>query len=105
MPEGFGRKGEILIECPFCGKAKIRVFHKEGYFQARVSRISAGAKTTRHWVPDQYMVLEDCPHCGAKKKDIEAKLEGKDEKPKSREELIERLKKRGLPLVFEKKEK
>jgi len=105
MPEGLGRKGEIFVDCPFCEKAKIKVFHKEGYYQARVSRISAGAKTTRHWVPDQYMVLEDCPNCGAKKKDIEAMLEGRYQKKRSREEIIERLKKRGLPLVFEKREK
>ena len=73
---GLGRKGETEIECPFCKKAKVRMFHKEGYYQARVSRISAGAKTTYHWVPDTYEVLEDCPNCGKSKKEIQKILEG-----------------------------
>ena len=70
---GLGRKGETEIECPFCKKAKIR---KEGYYQAKVSRISVGAKTTYHWVPDTYEVLEDCPNCGKSKKEIQKALKG-----------------------------
>ena len=27
---GLGRKSEIELELPFCNKAKVRVFHKEG---------------------------------------------------------------------------
>ena len=61
---GFGRHDEIEIECPFCGKGKIRMYHKEGYLQAKTSRIAAGAKTTLHKVDDKYIVRDNCPACG-----------------------------------------
>lgn len=92
---GLGRKGEFELECPFCGKAKVKVFHKEDYMQARTSRISAGAKMKRYAIPDYYEVPEDCPRCGANKKDIQASIEGKYKKRLSHEERIEMLKKRG----------
>ena len=96
---GLGRKGETLLECPFCGKAKIRVFHKEGYLQAKTSRISAGAKTTYHRVPDTYQVLEDCPNCGKRRKEIERKLEGEEEI--DHRKVLERMKRQGLPTRIE----
>ena len=99
---GLGRKGETEIECPFCKKAKVRMFHKEGYYQAKVSRISAGAKTTYHWVPDTYEVLEDCPNCGKSKKEIQKALEGEiSTKKLSHEERIKRIKESGLPTRIE----
>ena len=98
---GLARRGEIELDCPFCGKAKVKVFHKEGYMQARTSRISAGAKTKRFAVPDYYEVLEDCSSCGAKRKDIQASFQGNYKKKMSHEEWIEILRKRGLPLVLE----
>jgi len=70
-------KGESELECPFCNKAKIKVFYKESYLQAHTSRISAGVKTTYYSFPDTYELLEDCPNCGAKKKDIQGYYEGK----------------------------
>lgn len=97
---GLARKGEIELDCPFCGKAKVKVFHKEGYMQARTSRISAGAKTKRYAVPDFYEVLEDCPNCGAKKKDIRDSFDGKYKKKVTHSERLEMWKKRGLPLVL-----
>jgi len=97
---GLGRKGETELECPFCRKGNVKTFHKEGYLQARTSRISAGAKTKHYKTPDTYEVLEDCSHCGAKKKDIQASFEGKYKKKMTHQERIEMLKKRGLPLVL-----
>ena len=97
---GLARRGEIELDCPFCGKAKVKAFHKEGFMQARTSRISAGAKVTRHAVPDYYEVLEDCAHCGAKKKEIQDYYEGKYKKKMTHQERLEMLKKRGLPLVL-----
>jgi len=90
-----GKVSEIELECPFCHKAKVKVMHKEGYLQAKTSRISAGAKTIYYRVPDTYEVLEDCPVCGAKKKDIQDYYEGKYKKKMTHEERIEMLKKRG----------
>jgi hypothetical protein len=103
MSIGIARRGEMQLECPFCRKAKVKVFHKEGYMQAKTSRISAGARVTRHAVPDFYEVLEDCPGCGAKRKDIRDFFEGKYKRKISHEEGIELLKKRGLPLVLRKR--
>jgi len=97
---GLGRKGETKLECPFCQKGKVKTFHKEGYLQAKTSRISAGAKTLHYRVSDRYEILEDCPNCGAKKKDIQDYYDGKYKKRLSHEERIKLWKKRGLPLVF-----
>jgi len=97
---GLARKGETELECPFCHKGTVKTFHKEGYMQAKTSRISAGAKTTRHAVLDRYDVLEACPHCRAKRKDIQGYYDGTYKKKISHEERLTMLKKRRLPLVL-----
>jgi len=96
---GFGRKEETVMDCPFCQKGKIKVFHKEGYFQARTSRISNKSSTKQYYVPDQYDILEGCPECGKTKKQIQDECNGKT--VISHEERLERLRKRGLPLVLD----
>jgi len=63
-----------------CNEIEDVAFYKTRYPQAHTSRISAGAKTTYHRVPDTYEVLEDCPNCGAKKKDIQDYYDGKYKK-------------------------
>ena len=97
---GLGRKGETELECPFCHEGRVKTFHKEGFSQARTSRISAGAKTKYYRTYDTYEVLENCSKCGAKKKDIQDYYEGKYKKKISHEERIRLWKKRGLPLVL-----
>jgi len=94
---GLSRKGETEIECPFCKKVKIRMFHKEGYLQAKTSRISAGAMITYHRVPDTYDVLEDCHNCGKTKKEIQKALEGEIPTKQISHECLKRLKETGLP--------
>jgi len=98
---GLGRKGEMELECPFCYKGKVKTFHKEGYLQARTSRISAGAKTKHYKAPDTCEVLEDCSHCGAKKKNIQASFDGRYRRKITHKERKELFKKRGLSLVLE----
>ena len=98
---GFARKSETELQCPFCSKCNVKTFHKESYMQARTSHISSGGKTQYHHVPDYYEVLENCPNCGAKKKDIQAVFDGKYKEKRTHEERLERLRKRGLPLVIE----
>ena len=95
MSGGLGRKGEAEIECPFCKKAKIRMFHKEGYLQPSFSRISAKSAVKYHRVPDTYEVLENCPNCGKTKKEIQKNLEGKTEI--DHKKTVDRIKKQGLP--------
>ena len=99
---GLGRKGEMELECPFCRKGKVKTFHKEGYIQAKTSRISAGAKIKYYKTPDMYEVLEDCPNCGRKKKEIQKAMDGEiSTKQMSHEERLKRFKDAGLPLVIE----
>lgn len=99
---GLGRKGEMELECPFCHKGKVKTFHKEGYLQAKTSRISAGAKTKYYKAPDIYEVLEDCPNCGRKKKEIQKAFDGEiSTKQMSHEERIRKMKAAGLPTSFE----
>jgi rubredoxin len=97
---GLARKGEKELECPFCSIGKIKSFYKEGYKQAHTSRISGRQATRSFQRPETYEILEDCPNCGAKRKDIQNFFEGKYKKKMSHEERIEMLKKRGLPLVL-----
>jgi uncharacterized protein (DUF2225 family) len=97
---GLARKGEKELECPFCSIGKIKTFYKEGYKQAHTSRISGRQATRSFQRPETYEILEDCPNCGAKRKDIQNFFEGKYKKKMSHEERIEMLKKRGLPLVL-----
>ena len=95
-------KGESEIECPFCHKGKIKMFHKEGHLQPSFSRISAKSAVKYHRVPDTYEVLEDCPNCGKTKKEIQKLLEGEKEiTEEDRKKIIERMKKQGLPTQIE----
>lgn len=97
---GLARKGEKELECPFCKKGKVKTFYKEGYMQARTSRISGRQATRSHQRPEAHEILEDCPSCGAKKKDIQDYYDGKYKKKISHEERVKLWKKRGLPLVL-----
>jgi len=94
--------GHAEVECPFCHKMGVKAFYKPSYLQARTSRISAGAKITYHRVPESYEIQGDCPHCGAKEKDIQKWYDGEyREKKLSHKELVERIKKSGLPTKIE----
>lgn len=96
---GFGRKGGAEIECPFCKKGIVRMFHKEGYLQPSFSRISAKSAVKYHRVPDTYEVLEDCPNCGKTAKEIQKNLEG--EREIDHKKVLKRIKKQGLPTRIE----
>lgn len=99
---GLARKGEIELECPFCHRGKVKTFHKEGYLQAKTSRISAGAKTKYYKTPDTYEVLEDCPNCGKKKREIQKALDGEiSTKRISHEERLKKIEEAGLPTNIE----
>jgi len=59
------------------------------------SRFGAGGP---RYTKERFEVLSGCELCGKSKKEVQTALEGKKEI--SHEELLERLKKRGLPLVL-----
>ena len=99
---GLGRHDEAEIECPFCKKGKVRMYHQEGYMQARTSRISNKSETRFHRVPDKFIVRDSCPVCKAKKKDIEDVLDGKKSaNPETHDEKLKRAKKAGIPTQIE----
>ena len=98
---GLARHGEIQMTCPFCGKGKVNVYHKEGFIQAKTSRISAGGKQTFYKKPDEYHVQNDCPECGKSKKEIERAFETGITRKKSHQEKLNRLKEAGLPTRIE----
>ena len=97
---GVGRHETRELQCPFCRKGKVAVNFKEGFIQASASSISAGKKYSYHKKPEVWEILEDCPECGAKKKDIQAMYDGK-KKPETKEERKKRLEDSGLPTVVE----
>jgi 4-hydroxy-3-methylbut-2-en-1-yl diphosphate synthase IspG/GcpE len=88
---------EILTNCPFCGKETIKILHQP--FVARKSmsksRFGSGGPV---YTKERFEVLSGCEACGKTQKEVEKMLEGKQER--SHEERMERLKKRGLPLVI-----
>ena len=79
----------------------ITIFHKEGFLQARVSRISAGAKTKFYRIPDYYEVMGNCPNCGKTKKEIQKALDTGKTHDTPHEERLKRIKESGLPTVIE----
>jgi predicted RNA-binding Zn-ribbon protein involved in translation (DUF1610 family) len=85
------------IECPFCGKGKIRMYHKEGYIQSTASSISSGKKFTSHKVDDSYIVQNNCPECGKTKEEIQRAFETGETKQATHEERLKRLREAGLP--------
>jgi len=97
---GVGRHEVRELTCPFCKKAKVKVNFKEGLIQASASSISAGKKYNYHKKPEVWIILEDCPSCGAKKKAIQDMYDGK-KKPETKEERRKRLEASGIPTVVE----
>ena len=75
-------------------------FYKPPHREPSRSRISGKSVTKQIMKDESYHIQSDCPNCGAKKKDIQAWYDGTYEEKKTHEEKIERLKKRGLPLVL-----
>jgi hypothetical protein len=92
--------GKSLIECPFCHQVCIIDFYKPPHREPSSSRIAGKSVTKQIMKDESFHIQSDCPHCGAKKKDIQAWYDSRYVEPRTHEEKIERLKKRGLPLVL-----
>ncbi len=95
-----GRVSLKELDCPFCKKSKIQANHKEGYIQAKKSSISGKSTFVKYNVPEKWEILENCPNCGAKKKDIQDMYDGK-KKPETKEERRKRIVSAGLPTHIE----
>jgi len=89
----------IEIQCPFCKENVLKAIHKEQTFKSQKIRITSGRSTNNIKSPARTEIIsESCPNCGKTKKEIEKAL--KEGKQVSREQIIERMKKAGLPLRF-----
>ena len=95
--------GKALVRCPFCEKIGIVAFYKPPHREPSSSRISGKSVTKQIMKDESFHIQSDCPNCGTKKKDIQAWYEGTYEEKRTHKEKIERLKKRGLPLVLGRK--
>jgi len=86
---------ELLMECPFCGKAKVKVRHKPSVISTKTTRTATmGAVRSYHQSKEVYEVLEDCPNCGKTREEIKKRLiEGK---PMDREAVLKRMREMGL---------
>lgn len=93
MPEN------IKVECPFCRKNNVNVRYTPSIkMELRKSFGRSHTKSVFTHSKEKYEVLEDCSDCGASKEKIEKALNsGQDYKKPSRESIIERMKKAGLP--------
>ena len=89
--------GHAVIECPFCKKLGVKAFHKPSYLEHKTSRISAGAKTKYYRVPETYIIMSGCPHCGKSEKEIKRAFETGMTREVTHEERLRRLREAGLP--------
>lgn len=85
----------MLMECPFCEKAKIKVRHKPSVSMKKRSVTGAmGSRYSFHQSKEIYDVMEDCPNCGKTRKEIQKRLmEGK---PMDRNTILKRMRDMGL---------
>jgi len=88
---------EKLTNCPFCGKETIRILHQPFVARKSMSKSRFGAGGPKY-TKERSDVLSGCEACGKSQKEVQKALEGKE--VRSHEERMERLKKRGLPLVL-----
>lgn len=98
---GLGRHDETEIECPFCGKGKIRMFHQEGYMQARKSSISNKSSFSYHRVGDSYIVQNGCSECGKSVKEVQKALDTGITKKIPHKERLKKMKDQGMPTRIE----
>lgn len=92
--------GKAVVRCPFCNEVGIIAFYKPPHREPSTSRITGKSVTKQIRVDESYHVVSDCPHCGAKQRDIQAWYNGTHVEPRTHQERLERLRKRGLPLVI-----
>ena len=87
-----------MMLCPFCDEGKIKVRHVPALKKEQFATGSAFSKRTTTHTKEHYYVQGDCPNCGKSKEEIRKVFERKEEsKSIKHSELLERLKKAGLP--------
>ena len=91
---------EEVIKCPFCDEGNVRVEHVPLMKRKNLKKCRAGSGGVVY-SKEKWVVFEDCPYCGASAKKIEKALNsGEDYRRPSREKILERMRKAGLPTRF-----
>lgn len=91
-------QGHETIECPFCHKLTIEVFHRPSRLEHKTTHISAGSKTKYYTVPESYEILSGCSNCGKSKKEVKRAFEEETAREVPHKERIGRLSEAGLSL-------
>lgn len=88
------------IKCPFCDKSDIGVEYTPLTKRKNLQKCRAGSGGIKY-SKERYIVLEDCPNCGATSTKIEKTLNsGEEYKKPSREKVLERMRKAGISTKF-----
>lgn len=67
---------ELLMDCPFCEKAKVKVRHKPSIvLRKRKVSSTMGVKYNTQESKEVYDVLEDCPNCHKTKEEIKKTID------------------------------
>lgn len=90
------------IKCPFCDKGDIKaIFYPETKTENLSTTVGGRRFKSFSLTKERYEVKNSCPVCGASAKRIEKALNsGQDYKRPSREKILERMRKAGLPTKF-----
>lgn len=97
----FGVESESqLIKCPICDDGDIRVVFYPASKKDNLTTTVAGRRSKVFNVTkERYEAENECPVCGASKRTIEKAINtGEEYNKPSREKILERMKKAGLPM-------
>lgn len=92
-------KEERTLKCPFCDEGDIKtIFYPETKNDNLTTTVGGRRFRSFSLTKERYEVENDCPNCGASAKKIEKALNSsQDYKRPSRESVLERMRKAGLP--------
>jgi len=91
-------KEEKNIKCPFCDKGEIKAIYTPQIKMEKMARGSAVSKRSTQFTKEKYHVLNDCSNCSVSSGKIEKALNsGEDYRKPSRESVLKRMRKAGLP--------
>jgi rubredoxin len=89
------------VNCPLCNRGKIEITIIPEHYSYHSARAFGKVKRIPVVHPERVTIHNKCPNCGASKSEIKEALEHGQTKKKSHKELMERLKKQGLPTQLE----
>jgi hypothetical protein len=98
MAYTFSRDRHERTECPFCKEGEIKIQYTLPIKKENISTtvgVEGLGQGRRH--QRRKKVQNDCPKCGAKRKDVQKRLKKGVTRPPSNREILKWLKEAGLP--------